>query len=88
MAEISDAARELIHSLSDGNPGAINVLCAMTISYGREEALKLLKILDKLEVHGSIIWAVYKDVCGSSLENYAKLIRHEDHKLLAKPNDA
>jgi len=74
---ISDA----VLALSEGNPGAIKVL---TDSIQRNHEIDpvnaygpwgLVANLDFIEVYGSRIWVLYKDLCGEDLPRTTALVR-------------
>lgn len=71
------AIQDQICDLSDGNPGAINVMC-------QGVALKGSVFLDALVlagVRGSEVWRIYKDECGMSLEGtFDALVRRSIDK--------
>lgn len=83
MARISlaDDGLQIIMKMSDGNPGGAMVLVALMT----EQEVKVSEIdpdnvfgaigvvlfLDTLEIYGSNIWVLYKDICG---KNYVTMI--------------
>lgn len=83
MARISlaDDGLQIIMKMSDGNPGGAMVL----VSLMTEQEVKVSEIdpdnllgaigvvlfLDTLEIYGSNIWVLYKDICG---KNYVTMI--------------
>ena len=54
--------------LSQGNPGAINVILQVA------ENIIILEILDKNKIYGSKIWFLYKYICDNSIENMTSLL--------------
>jgi hypothetical protein len=49
---------------SDGNPGAINVMCAGIITFGKE----FYRRIERANLRGADIWATYKDIHGQDLK--------------------
>lgn len=67
-----------IYDMSEGNPGALNVLIQLIgkedKNKSKEEAEKrtiqgliYLSTLDELEIYGSNIWICYKDICNQDI---------------------
>lgn len=61
--------KECISVMSDGNPGAINVMCQM-ISHDPIRGQVGLCHLDDKEIYGSKIWVMFKDECGSDIKKF------------------
>lgn len=57
-----------IMELSQGNPGAINVILQVA------ENNIILEILDKNKIYGSKIWFLYKYICGNSIDKMTSLL--------------
>lgn len=62
---MSENIKELMVKLSKGNPGALNVL--VQIVQNTELSIVYLVALDTLDITGSRIWMLYKDVCWEDL---------------------
>ena len=54
--------------LSQGNPGAINVILQVA------ENNLILEILDKNQIYGSKIWFLYKYICDNSIDKMTSLL--------------
>jgi hypothetical protein len=71
-------SENLLVTLSQGNPGALNVLMQLTekrFRWEMEPYLQFVEILELNNITGSDIWCLYKDECGEDLEKLkAKLI--------------
>ena len=65
--------KEAISVMSDGNPGAINVMC-MLINHDPVKGQVALCHLDDMGIYGSQIWIAYKDICGQDIELLMKKI--------------
>lgn len=72
---------EAVFEMSEGNPGAINVLMD---SISKNQLIDpdnfggpwgLMFNLDTLEIYGSRIWILYKDLCGESLPKTTAVAR-------------
>jgi hypothetical protein len=79
--ELTDSGIDVISKLSDGNPGAINVMMQMFHEAGDIDpdnilgGLGSIMLLDTFEIYGSNIWILYKDKCGSDLRKMIMIIR-------------
>ena len=58
---------EVIFSLTEGNPGAVRVLCELL--QGGNGIMDLL-LCDTKRLYGSQIWVCYKDICGENIERF------------------
>ena len=79
--KLDDTLMTILLKLTEGNPGAATVLVkivkeADTIdpdaSLGH---LAILLDLDTLEIYGSNIWILYKDICGQSIKHFIATLR-------------
>ena len=72
---------DILWALSDGNPGAINVIIESmkhNEDIDPENAFKgygFALFLDSLEIYGSRIWMLYKDVCRENLAHTIGVVR-------------
>ena len=72
---------DIVKALSEGNPGAINVMMmAMTESeiIDPDDAFKefgLMMHLDMCGIYGSRIWLLFKDVCKTDIEKMIAVLR-------------
>ena len=72
---------EAITKMSNGNPGAITVMAALTKAYSKIDSQSALKEwtpllwLDDKNIYGSDIWVLFKDVCRESLFNTVVVMR-------------
>ena len=75
---------DAVAAMSDGNPGAINVMC-MLIKEDPVAGLAMVIQLDTYDIHGSDIWLCYKDICENNLSELgAKIISGSIKDELAK----
>lgn len=67
----------IISFAAKGNPGAAVVLTQLATGEGSSEVRSVKKrtqflmyVTTVLEVHGSPIWVIYKDICGQSIDRF------------------
>ena len=65
--QLNMSMQEAIFALSDGNPGAVRVLCELL--EGGNGIMDLL-LCDTKRLYGSQIWVCYKDICGEDIERF------------------
>ena len=83
--QLTDSTFDVIAKMSNGNPGAVNVLCQM-LSPDAEEIdtdavmggmMKILA-LDSLGIYGTDIYVLYNDICrGDLISMFAVLRAHQ-----------
>jgi hypothetical protein len=77
----SDDMMSIVSKMSEGNPGAVNVLINLIEKTSEIDPQNFLGglgpilTLDTLNVYGSRIWMLYKYVCKESVANIIGLIR-------------
>jgi len=78
---LKDSLRDIVISMSEGNPGALRV-CMEIVSSSRsidpDSALGEfgpLIFLDSLGIYGPSIWMLYKDVCGEDVTKLLAVLR-------------
>ncbi len=62
---MSEDLKEMIATLSKGNPGALSVLVQL-VNHSNTSVV-FIPVLEKLNITGSRIWMLYKDVCWEDL---------------------
>lgn len=77
---LHDSKREIVTKLSEGNPGALNVILELLDSSRIDPDSVLggfgnLLSLDTHGIYGSNIWLLYKDCCGQSILNVVTVLR-------------
>ena len=82
---LSDSTQELFVKMSEGNPGALNVLMEL-LKRDDPAALMTLLSLDDMNMRGPQIWVGYKDHCESDIEIFAKAISDRDPEMIATVN--
>lgn len=79
--QLNDSFLSIASKLSEGNPGALNVIMRMVKSSEKIDPdaamgpFAHLLNLDSFGVYGSKIWILYKDVCGEDLVNTIGVLR-------------
>ena len=79
--ELDMTVMDVIVVMSDGNLGALNVLMEI-MEHGHEidpqagHVVLTLGLLDSWGIYGTLIWQLYKDICGESIANMLAVIRH------------
>ena len=77
---ISDDLVTALQKMSEGNPGAINVIMQLVektdeLYVGQGFApFECVSRLDKLAIYGPSIWILYKDICHQRIELVFKML--------------
>lgn len=66
--ELEEGIREVLIKVSQGNPGALKVLCALLEAYPAEFTARLHMALELTGTKASNLWVVYKDLCKYDLD--------------------
>lgn len=67
-----DSVPVALYKMSDGNAGAISLLMDLL---KEENGIVYILKLDSLNIYGSKIWEIYKDVCQEDWANYLRWIK-------------
>lgn len=78
--ELSDSAMDVLYKLSEGVPGAVTVLVewlhrGADIDPDACHPLIQMSSLDDIDLVGSQIWVLFKDVCGHDLRRMLGVLR-------------
>lgn len=79
--QLTDTLPDIVLKMSDGNPGAINVMMACVTEHEKidpDSALKgysTLLSMDTEGMYGSDIWVHYKDICGQDITTFIATFR-------------
>lgn len=76
-----DTMQQGIMKMVEGNPGAVNV-CVDLLKFGQDvnpeagltSGMVYIMTLDLLQIYGSRIWMLYKDVCGESISKMVAVL--------------
>jgi hypothetical protein len=71
---------ELLTTMAEGNPGAINVL--LKLVKDDPAGMFLILDLDDMGLRGSQIWVAYKDGCMEDLEKLRAFCKSRDQKII------
>lgn len=82
--ELRDTVTDIIHKMSEGNPGALTVIMKM-LEKGPEGVFELLS-LDDMNIRGTQIWVGFKDYCKCDLDNFVKSIKERDEGMVTRIN--
>lgn len=74
---VADNLKGIMILLSEGNPGAINVLFGMLQENGDNCFISFLD-LDDMNIRGSQIWVGFKDHCEENLDKFIECITKRD----------
>ena len=78
---LSDNMVTVASKLSEGNPGAVNVIMQIVKDSEKIDPDAMmgpfahLLSLDSFGIYGSNIWILYKDICGQDLTNMLAVLR-------------
>jgi len=79
--QLENTITESLAKMCEGNPGALTV-CMKLLKEGEKidpqgafGGFGVVMMLDSLEIYGSRIWQLYKDVCGEDLVEVWAIIR-------------
>jgi len=80
--QLTDTPVSAIIKLSEGNPGALTVL-GRVLSEGSEidpdagfgQPIFIILNFDSIGLYGSLVWQLYKDVCGERLDKTIAIVR-------------
>lgn len=69
--------KEVIVTMCEGNPGALNVLCSCVEKQG-DMAVVTFGHLDDLDIRGDEIWVGYSDYCNKDLDRFIECVCHRE----------
>lgn len=79
--ELTDSIQDVLFKISEGNPGALTV-CLGILEHGEKidpdnamGGIGAILSLDTLQLYGSKIWMLFKDVCGKELPQMLGVLR-------------
>ncbi|MEE3417776.1 MAG: hypothetical protein VZQ62_00385 [Methanosphaera sp.] len=73
---LSDNLMESITKLSEGNPGALNVLMGIVDKFKNDtvKVFSKFSIIDTMNLYGSNLYMLWNDCCGRDLDKTLKII--------------
>lgn len=75
--EVSNACQKTLSDLSQGNPGAVRVLCEIVSIYGERALEKFIAA----GIYGPDIWVGYKDFAKGSVAEFMKAVNDCDPEM-------
>lgn len=80
--KLTGSPKDMIATMSEGNPGAINVMCMLL---KRDAAVGFMDILNlnDMGMRGPAIWIAFKDHCGQDIEKLHKCLGDRDAEMVA-----
>jgi hypothetical protein len=82
--DLNDSVLDALMAMSEGNPGAANVLMELMNNYS--SGFMLILNLDDMNIRGPQIWVGYKDHCNCDLKKFSDCIRHRDDLMIEAIN--
>lgn len=82
---LTDKPTDVIFKLSEGNPGAVNVLMQL-FQDGPTGFLNIL-CLDDMNMRGPQIWVAFKDFAGEDLETLKEGLKSRSQDMVDKVNE-
>lgn len=83
---LTDSPKDIVIKMSEGNPGAINVMMALLTQEAGEPVADLrfmdLLHMDDMGMRGPAIWIGFKDHCGQDLAKFRAAIRSRDPEMV------
>lgn len=79
--ELGDSPQDAVVKMSDGNPGAINVMMSIILKGGAIDpkaflgGLGVILSLDTHGIYGPDIWILFKDVCKQNIGHMLGVLR-------------
>lgn len=87
--QLSDNLQHVIIKMSEGNPGALNVLMQILKKFSKapEDAFIQYLFLDDMNIRGTQIWIGYKEYCKCDIDKFVQCIKDHDEGMIAEIND-
>lgn len=77
---------DILTTMAEGNPGAINVLLEIFKTEELIAGLSLVLKLDEMNMRGPQIWVGYKDHCGCDIDTFKQAVVYGDQAMVDKVN--
>jgi hypothetical protein len=77
---------DLMIVMSEGNPGALNVMMNMIKKDSLLGPMKIIA-LDDMNIRGTQIWVGYKDHCGEDMDKFVECITKRDPEMVEAINN-
>lgn len=75
--KIGDSLKDIIYKISEGNPGVIAFILELSNLCDKKAInfVKLLMIIDSMELYGSSLYMLWNDSCGRDINKSIKIIQ-------------
>jgi hypothetical protein len=83
---LTDSLMDLMMTMSEGNPGAINVIMSL-LKERPDDGMMLLLHLDDMNIRGTQIWIGFKDHCHEQINNFVQCIKNRSPEMVSVIND-
>jgi hypothetical protein len=84
--DLADSLTDVVFKMSEGNPGAVNVL-SQILNKDQMAGMMNILSLDDMNMRGPQIWVGYKDHCGEDIDTFINKIRGRDLQMLKAVNE-
>ncbi len=84
--DLHTSLEDVIVIMSEGNPGAINVLTQIVNKNFMKGIMDILG-LDDMNIRGAQIWIGYKDHCEQNIDRFIECIHSRDHTMVKTINN-
>jgi len=85
--KLTDSLQDVLVTMSEGNPGAINVMMSILEYVGPSIGYMNILSLDDMNMRGPQIWIGYKDHCGQDIKKFVKCIQERDPIMIKAINN-
>jgi hypothetical protein len=84
---VTDTVGDVLVTLSEGNPGGLDVLTRLVKSDQFSGVMRILD-LDDMDIRGPLIWILWKDICNHDLQKVIDFCISRDARIVARLNEA
>jgi hypothetical protein len=85
--ELDMSVKDIVVEMSEGNPGAINVMMSMIEKLGITTATLDILRMEDMNIRGSQIWVGYKDFAGGDMEKFVGALRDRNKEMISLINE-
>ena len=82
--DLNNSVLDILMTMSEGNPGAANVLMELMNNYSA--GFMLILNLDDMNIRGPQIWVAYKDHCNCDIDMFCERIKKRDSTIVDAVN--
>lgn len=77
-----DSLQDIVAKMSEGNPGAINVMCSVLKAKGDLDGMMCLLNMDDMGMRGPAIWIGYKDYAKEDLDKFVEAVGNRSAEMV------